>query len=229
MRTVALETSHTTGTIALLEDAQVVADVALDPDRRTAQTLISGLHQILDQYGWKPQQVDLVAVAAGPGSFTGLRIGVTAAKTLAYAVAAQILSIHTLRAIAAATPAEFQTVSAAIDAQRQRVFAARFVRGEQGWYETQPTVVLPIDVWLAGLTPDEAVTGPVLAECRARIPASTAVVDPDLWLPRAAWVGRLAVTDFAAGRREDLWQVVPHYYQKSAAEEKWDDRAREAN
>ena len=220
MRTIALETTHRTGTIALLDDQQVVADVSLDPNRRSAQTLLSSLRSTLNDHGWTPQQIDLVAVASGPGSFTGLRVGVTAAKTLAYAVNAALVGVNTLSAIAAAAPSEFKTVWSAIDAQRQRVFTARFARHGDQFTEIQPTVVLSIDDWLDRLEPCDAVCGSILDKLEPRIPGSVSVVDRSLWLPRAAWVGRLAVTAYAAGRREDIWQFVPQYYQKSAAEEK---------
>ncbi|NIL99240.1 MAG: tRNA (adenosine(37)-N6)-threonylcarbamoyltransferase complex dimerization subunit type 1 TsaB [Planctomycetales bacterium] len=224
MRTVALETTHTTGTIALLNDRQVVTDLSLPPDRRSAQTLLSSLRSALDQSGWTAQQIDLVAVACGPGSFTGLRVGVTAAKTLAYAVQAALVGVNTLRAMAAAAPPKFQTVWPAIDAQRQRVFTARFARRDDQLTEIQPTVVWSFDEWLAQLEPGDAVSGSILDRLEKRIPGAVSVVDRSLWLPRAAWVGRLAIGDFTAGHREDIWQFAPHYYQKSAAEEKLNPR-----
>jgi tRNA A37 threonylcarbamoyladenosine modification protein TsaB len=127
--------------------------------------------------------------------------------------------------MAAAAPSEFKTVWPAIDAQRQRVFTARFARRGDQLAEIQPTVVLSIDEWLNRLEPGDAVSGSILDKLEPRIPGSVSVVDRSLWLPRAAWVGRLAVTAYAGGRREDIWQFVPQYYHKSAAEEKRDETA----
>ena len=73
---------------------------------------------LLKQVGWRPDDVQLVAVSVGPGSFTGLRVGVTAAKVFAYAVGAEVLGVDTLEAIAAASPDDVAEVSAVIDAQR---------------------------------------------------------------------------------------------------------------
>ena len=63
----------------------MLAEQPLDPTRRSAQTLAPAIATLLDAVEWRPADVELVAVATGPGSFTGLRIGVTTAKAFAYA------------------------------------------------------------------------------------------------------------------------------------------------
>src|SRR5688572_20388398 len=92
------------GSVAALE-GELVAEMELDSARRTAQTLVPALDVLLRQVAWKPQDVDLIAVTQGPGSFTGLRIGVTTAKTFAYACGAAIVGVNTLAAIARQVPA----------------------------------------------------------------------------------------------------------------------------
>ena len=75
--------------------------LALDPARRSARTLAPGIRHLLADAGWTPRDVALVAVSIGPGSFTGLRLGVMTAKAFAYAVGAPVLGIGTLEVIAA--------------------------------------------------------------------------------------------------------------------------------
>ena len=90
MRVLALETSERIGSLATLQtngqQVEVVCEATLPADQRAAQSLLPAVRSILHDSGWEPKQLDLVCVTTGPGSFTGLRIGVTAAKTLAYAV-----------------------------------------------------------------------------------------------------------------------------------------------
>ena len=116
--------------------------------------------------GWRPQDVQLVAVTQGPGSFTGLRVGVTAAKTMAYAVGAEVFAVNTLKVIAEQSPAGVQRVCAVLDAQRQQLFAADFQRQADRLVEASGTRIEDIADWLAGLSADTAVSGPGLARLR---------------------------------------------------------------
>ena len=85
-----------------------------------------------------------------------------------------------------------------------------------------PAQLVAADAWLGGLTAGSVVTGPVLRKLSDRVPDHLTVLDPDYWPPKAAKVARLAARDYAAGRRDDVWSLVPCYSRRSAAEEKWD-------
>ncbi|HBO44409.1 MAG TPA: tRNA (adenosine(37)-N6)-threonylcarbamoyltransferase complex dimerization subunit type 1 TsaB, partial [Planctomycetaceae bacterium] len=89
MRVLAIETTERVGTVALSEGDRLVVQRSLDAGQRSAQSLAPAVVQTLADAGWKPEDVELVAVTVGPGSFTGLRVGVTTAKTFAYGVGAQ--------------------------------------------------------------------------------------------------------------------------------------------
>jgi hypothetical protein len=74
--------------------------------------------------------------------------------------------------------------------------------------------------WLASLSPGEAVSGLVLEKLKEQIPSGVTLIDRGCWAPKAFTVGRLAWQEYQAGRREDLFALVPQYYRPSAAEEK---------
>ena len=74
MRILAIETSGTTGSLAALAGEEIVASVSLDPALRSARALAPGIRDLLAQVGWRPADIELVAVTIGPGSFTGLRL-----------------------------------------------------------------------------------------------------------------------------------------------------------
>ena len=131
-RILALETSELTGSVAAAADGKVLAELQLDPQQRSAQSLAPAIQSLLEQVGWQPREIRLVAVTIGPGSFTGLRVGVATAKVFAYSVGAEVLGIGTLETIAAATPDEVEAVSVAVDAQRGDVIAQPFRRGAEG-------------------------------------------------------------------------------------------------
>lgn len=222
MRILALETSGRDATLAALEghaseDARPLAELAVVGPERTAQFLAPRTQELLRKVGWQPRDVELVAVAVGPGSFTGLRIGVTTAKTLAYAVGAQVIGVNTLATIAAQAPADAAPLWVVMDAQRQELFAAKFDAARNIIHAPE---VLTQPAWQNLLQPGDHVTGPGLRRLRIDLPDTVRTVPPNAWQPMADTVGKLAWQDYQSGRRDDLWQLVPLYYRQSAAEEK---------
>ncbi len=225
MKMLAIETSGRHGSVAILDgrpDAlRLVGETALAAGQRTAQALVPAIDDLLRAAGWLPASIGLVAVAVGPGSFTGLRIGVTTAKAFAYAVEAEVVAVDTLAVLGGQVPPRGGRLWAAIDAQRQELFVAEF-EGDAagGWRLVDRTSIVPQDAWLGRLAAGDLVTGPALGRLAGRLPAEVVAVPEDLWTPTAAAVGELAWQAYGDGRRDDLWKLVPIYYRPSAAEEK---------
>ena len=229
MRIVAIETSGRDATLAALEGeaggtARAVAEAAVVGPERTAQFLTPRLKELLAAVDWQVSAIQLVAVVVGPGSFTGLRIGVTAAKTLAYAIGADVIGVNALAVIADQAPVVAAPLWAVIDAQRQELFAAEFDAARRMVGEVQ---VLTQSEWLAELNAGDRVSGPVLQKLQANLPKEVKCIESSLWTPQAATVGQLAWREFQAGRRDDLWTLLPQYYRQSAAEEKANARSHE--
>ena len=223
VRLLALDTTEAISSIAAAIDDKLLLEIQLEPTKRSAQSLAPGLKTVLEKVGWRPAEVQLVAVTIGPGSFTGLRVGITTAKVFAYAVGAEILGVDTLEAIAAAAPPEVRALSAAVDAQRGEVVAQSFQRGADGWFEPAgPPELVAIEVWLSQLPPNSVVSGPALRKWPDGLPPHVTALDAKYWHPTAANVARLAFRHYMAGRRDDLWKLAPRYSRRSAAEEKWD-------
>jgi tRNA threonylcarbamoyladenosine biosynthesis protein TsaB len=221
VRIVAIETSGRAGSVALLDGDLVIRESSLSTDKRSARTLAPAIRDILQSAGWQAADVRLIAVAVGPGSFTSLRIGVTTAKTFAYAVQAEVVGVNTLEVIAAQAPTDVNRLSVILDAQRQQVFAGEFSRGADAlfdWYGS--TTVVENDMWIAGLRPSVAVSGPGLEKLATRLPLHVRAVASALWSPRASNVGQLGWRRYQSGQRDDLWHLVPQYFRRSAAEEK---------
>jgi tRNA threonylcarbamoyladenosine biosynthesis protein TsaB len=229
VRVLALETSGRLGSVAIAEargeEADVIAERRLPEGQRTARSLLPCIEALLDEHSWRPADVEMIAVTTGPGSFTGLRIGVVAAKTLAYATGAKLVGVHTLAAIAELV----QTDSVApgrrlwtvLEAQRQELFVACFDLARPIVEQADAaTEILGVDAWLARLQQGDAVAGPPLVKLSERLPPEVAAVDARLWSPSAAAAGRLGAALFERGATIDPLALVPNYYRKSAAEEK---------
>ncbi|MGC4004330.1 MAG: tRNA (adenosine(37)-N6)-threonylcarbamoyltransferase complex dimerization subunit type 1 TsaB [Pirellulales bacterium] len=224
MLILALETSQTAGGVALLNDGELVVEHPLATEARSARTLAPAMTTVLNAAGVTAQQLGLIAVTRGPGSFTGLRIGVTAAKTAAWSLGIPLVAVETTNVLAAQVVAtcdrSANAVRVAIDAFRKEVFAAEFHLDEMGKPQrVGETRLQSVDDWIAGCGPDTIVTGPIVTRLLERLPAGAIVVPPAEREPRAATVGRLAYREFLTGRRDDPFQLTPLYLRPSYAEE----------
>jgi tRNA threonylcarbamoyladenosine biosynthesis protein TsaB len=252
MRTLAIETVETTGSVAALENECVLAERRLDSAQRSAQSLAPGIEALLRDVAWRPTDVQLVSVASGPGSFTGLRIGVTTAKTFAYSIGCSVIGVHTLVAIASQAPADISQLWAVLDARRGELFVAQFVRrvsgelasptlskgdgqGERvvpefphpnplpnGEGITSGTRIVLRQQWLEELAPGDVVTGPGLASIFDQLPREVVALDRAVWAPTAATIGLVGWRMFVAGQRADVFGLVPEYFRRTAAEDEWD-------
>jgi tRNA threonylcarbamoyladenosine biosynthesis protein TsaB len=225
MKIIAIETSGRQGSVAALVgesgEARLIRQTQLADNQRSARALAPALKNLLEDIGWTPPSIGLVAVAVGPGSFTGLRIGVTTAKTLAYATGASVMGVNTLAALAAQAPSGPGRLWAILDAQRQELFVAEFGVEHPAIEVTDcHTSILSQEAWLAGLRAGDRVIGPALRRLAPRLPTGIKAAAEDLWEPMAAAVGQVAWRSFEAGRRYDLWKLAPQYYRPSYAEEK---------
>jgi tRNA threonylcarbamoyladenosine biosynthesis protein TsaB len=129
MRVLALDTTTREGSVALVEDGRVIAEHTGDPSRSHAERLPGDLTRALAAGGWTSSSVDLFAVVAGPGSFTGLRIGIATVQGLAFVHGRQVVGVSTLEALAHAACATLEPdtiVGAWADAHRHEVFSALY-------------------------------------------------------------------------------------------------------
>jgi len=225
MRIIAIETSGRYGSVAALVGeiggAPLIHQTVLSGEQRTAQSLAPILKSLLSDIGWAPQSIELVAVADGPGSFTGLRIGVTTAKTFAYAVGAGIVGVNTLDVLATQARVSSEPLWTIMEAQRQELFVAKFSASPEGKLFTEcPTAIVATDEWLARLGQGDRVIGPALQRLASRLSAGVIAEPDNVWQPMATAVGQVAWQAYQSGRRDDVWKMVPNYYRASAAEEK---------
>lgn len=231
MKILAIETTDQAGSVALLDGLQLVAERRLPSNPRSAQSLAPAVKNLLELHGWRPADVRLVGVALGPGSFTGLRVGVTTAKTFAFAVKCELVGVPTLDVIAAQSQRNDSSVDerselvAVLDAGRQQIFVARYRLLGDGRVECVESIMLVDDaVWLAALAHPSSIgrrySGPGLRKFAGRLPAGIDLAPTEVWAPQAATVGRLAFERYQAGERDDPFGLAPLYCRASAAEEK---------
>lgn len=126
MKTLAIDASTMTGSVALLDDDQVVGEYMLSLKRTHSERLLPALDEMLHRAGTSVRDIDLLAVSAGPGSYTGLRIGIGTVKGLAFALDRPAIGVSTLEALAAGTAFWPGLIVPMLDARHRNVFAAGF-------------------------------------------------------------------------------------------------------
>ena len=227
MRILGLETSSLYGSIAAADDSELLLSQPLTRERRTAQSLAPAVAQLLRELKWKASDLDVVAVTAGPGSFTGLRIGVTTAKTLAFAAEARLIGVDTLAALAEAANHEVavgEAILPLIDAHRNQLFTARYRKQADGSLLAEtPVEIIEIDQWLAGEVPAAVLTGPLLRKIGSEVQEawpSAKRCPESLWTPSATAVVLIAQRKAVTGEFDDAFKLLPQYYRPSYAEEK---------
>ena len=185
---------------------------------RHAQTLPAEVADALLACQLKPNDIRAVAVSIGPGSFTGLRVGLTFAKTFAWLNDAKLVAVDTLRAIAQQVPHETEFVTAIVDAQRSEFFAATY-----RWNSEISLRCAIDDVRLAtidDLPREYPVVGPPCSKLVVAAPDRFQVLDESLWQPHAVCVGRIGLHMIARQEFSDPDTLEPIYIRVSYAEEK---------
>jgi tRNA threonylcarbamoyladenosine biosynthesis protein TsaB len=218
----ALETSTTAAAVALLDRSGAVRAAPLDPSRRHGRGLLPAIRDLLAEAGLTARDLDAVAVGLGPGSFTGLRVGVMAAKALAYATGCRLIGLDSLAVFARGAPPGARRVAVAGDAQRGDVFVADFERAAAGGelVRTGETRLEPGAAWAAALAPGTAVVGPGLGRMGLAFPEGVLVGGPEAEVPDPLALLDVARLAAAAGRADDPYALEPFYIRRSAAEEK---------
>jgi tRNA threonylcarbamoyladenosine biosynthesis protein TsaB len=219
----ALDTSTPRAAVAVATAAGAVYAATTDPDQRHGRNLVPTVRDRLRAAGLAPRDLDLIAVGRGPGSYTGLRIGLTAAKTLAYAAGKPLVGHDSLEVIARNAPEGARRVAIIADAQRGDVYAADFARAEPGGplVRTAPTRIEPLARWLDRLAGGTVVLGPGLDRLRPPLPPSVRRVEPSADWPDGRRLIDLTREAWRAGRRDDPWFLEPLYLRRSAAEDQW--------
>jgi len=224
-RILIIETSGQPGVVALAAGEKLLGEQRLNEARRHARDLAPMVSALLAKQGWRALDLEGVFVSRGPGSYTGLRVGVMSAKTLAYATGARLLALDTFAAIARQAPSNANMVDVVADAQQDKLYVQRFRRqSANAWEATAALAITPFADWLATLTPDVAVMGPGLTENETRLPPTVMVAPREDWQPRAASLLALGMECWRRGDRDDPFAVEPLYLRPSSAEEKWSQR-----
>jgi tRNA threonylcarbamoyladenosine biosynthesis protein TsaB len=215
-----LELSGRAGRVGLACNGAIVRSVELDDARRHARDLTATIARILQEASLKPMDLKGAMVGRGPGSYTGLRVGLMTAKALAYSTGCQLIAVDSFAAIALQTPPEAEKLWVIADALQKQIYVQRFARNASGsWFAADELRIDRAEDWLSRTAPGTWVSGPGVKLYEEHIPLN---------YPRVAEANREARIEsvYAVGMeisplsREELFALEPLYLRGSSAEEK---------
>jgi tRNA threonylcarbamoyladenosine biosynthesis protein TsaB len=198
VRILSLDTTSDLGSIAITADDRVIEEVILEAGDGFAHVLFGAIEDLLARNGLRLSDIDGFASAAGPGTFTGVRVGLAAVKGLAEAMSRKVAAVSNLKAMAAFGTGELRAPW--LDARRGDIYGAVYNADLE---LIQDEVVMKHDAWLAALPPQvELLSAP---------------------RPLAGVIGKIAALEYAAGKALDPAAADANYVRRSDAEMMWKD------
>ncbi|MDO5036751.1 MAG: tRNA (adenosine(37)-N6)-threonylcarbamoyltransferase complex dimerization subunit type 1 TsaB [Tissierellia bacterium] len=221
MKTLAFDTSTLATGVALVEDDRLLAEFILQGQLGHSEALIEMTEDIFKKLDLDLKEVDLISVGTGPGSFTGLRIAVTAAKILAQALSRPLIGLSSLAALAENLPLE-GTLVPLLDARRNRVYRGVFKRGKEGLIRLEKDDALPLEDLVASLEdgPQLIFTGDGLGTykdpLKEAFPQALFIEGANRGI-RPSSLAFLGARLYKEGHRTNLYDLAPNYVRESQA------------
>lgn len=231
MIVLALDSSSIVATVALMEDHKLLGEYSTHHKKTHSQKLMPMIAELLESCELKMEDVDLVAVAEGPGSFTGLRIGVATAKGLAHAMNIPVVGISTLDALAFNLPFCHGLICPILDARRAQVYTGVYKWDGEELYAVEAPEAVALETLMEKLVlrPEKIIfLGDGVEQNKDVLVQSLgdrAVFAPNtVNMPRASSVAQLALQKAQAGELQNYFELTPEYLRKSEAERQYEEK-----
>ena len=221
-RLLTVQTATPGGGIALTEGDRLVGEISLNILKTPATWLLDALDTLLTSTGWSLENLDGFGVVAGPGAFTGLRVGMATVKGLAMAVDRPVATVSSLECLALQVPFAAMPVCTMLDARKQEVYAALFAPRGAEVRILEDEVVMSPEAFLEKCQGETVFVGGGATVYRTLI---TRILGPRAHFlcglfdqPRAGLAAQLVLREWHAGRMRPAEQVRPRYIRPSEAE-----------
>lgn len=230
MKILALDTSTMMATCAVLDENKLLGEYSLNQEETHSEKLVPMIKELLDSLNLNISDIDLYTVALGPGSFTGLRIGVATVKGFAHLFKKPVVGVSTLEALAYNLPYH-KVVVPMIDARRDRVYTGIYT-----WVDGKIKTIMEPDVYdihylLDQLNEkyDEVIVngdGSLLHKDKIREKLNSKVKFATIGqnFCRAISIGELGLMKYQEGHEDDCFTLVPEYLKESQAQRELRER-----
>ena len=220
-----LETSGSSGVVALGFGTTIVAHRVLEIAKRHVSDMAPAIAEMLKECGWEAKNLDAIATGIGPGSYTGLRIGLMSARTLAMMTGARLLGISTFEILAQhCLEVGHAKIEIIADAQQDKIYAQRFENNNSQLVSESELKIVIASEWIANRDISFAIAGPGVTKVQPLIPAKEGmVVEQSGNINKESFLA-LALKKLFSHHSDDPLSLQPLYLRRSSAEEQWDKR-----
>ena len=228
MKVLGIDTSSDVASVALVDDDKLIAEYTLNFKKTHSERLMPMMEEMLRSCDCQIGDVDAFAVAIGPGSFTGLRIGIATAKGLAHACDKPVVPVGTLAGMAYNLPMCEHLIVPIMDARRGQVYTATYIWDEEGFREIEEPRAVSLDECLedCGNFIDVVFVGdgvPVHKETIiAKLGEKAHFAPAGNNLQRGASIASLGLANLAEGKK--CHEITPVYLRKSQAEREYEEK-----
>jgi tRNA threonylcarbamoyladenosine biosynthesis protein TsaB len=218
-----LETSASRGGVALLRDDETLAEQSFEKGLVHGREVAPAMKQVIDRAGITLQELDLVCVDIGPGSYTGVRVGVATAKALAWALGKKLAAVISLDALAQAAAGLGETIVPVLDARREQLYSATYTSKSGMVTRTDGPGISDLDGFINGVPRPAVLLGDALARFPEHFPVKDGIAyaNEDFWTPRAGIIAELGRRAALQGELADPVMLEPLYLRPSEAEQKF--------
>lgn len=227
MLTLAIDTATKVCTAALCRERELLAEYTINMGMTHSEGLLPQLEQLLARTGTAKKDIGLLAVSMGPGSFTGLRIGLATAEAMAYSWQCCLHGVDTLKALAYNVPLEGLVLSPVLDAQKGNFYQALYQWRDGALQELEPVQVVNAEKALERIAL-QGKTALLLGECsrlvQKGLPEGVQAAPQALRMPRASSVALAALDEFDPEADRKIFGLEPYYIRRSEAEELWEKK-----
>ena len=230
MSILAIDTATQVSSVAVLKEGRLLAELTMQGKLTHSETLLPHIEQVLKMAAVAKEELTGIAVSNGPGSFTGLRIGLAAAKAMSYVLGIPLVGVSTLQALAYQLPAPGIRVMCLLDAQKGNAYVESY-RWENNSLQVVDSVqvakITDIVAACANMSEQVILLGDAVQKKVAgklELPANVSVAPPHIVMPRAACVAMLGQAKLMAGETDNVMDLEPVYIRRSEAEVLWEKR-----
>ena len=230
MSILAIDTATQVSSVAVLKEGRLLAELTMQGKLTHSETLLPHIEQVLKMAAVAKEELTGIAVSNGPGSFTGLRIGLAAAKAMSYVLGIPLVGVSTLQGLAYQLPAPGVRVMCLLDAQKGNAYVESY-RWENNSLQVVDSVqvakITDIVAACANMNEQVILLGDAVQKKVAgklELPANVSVAPPHIVMPRAACVAMLGQAKLMAGETDNVMDLEPVYIRRSEAEVLWEKR-----
>ncbi|MDQ0160619.1 tRNA (adenosine(37)-N6)-threonylcarbamoyltransferase complex dimerization subunit type 1 TsaB [Alkalibacillus salilacus] len=224
MNVLAIDTSNQPMSVAVLKEGILAAELTINMKRNHSIQVMPAVDYVMNQADLKPKDLQLIAIAEGPGSYTGLRIGMSSAKSLAWSLDIPIVALSSLKVLAAQVTDQHKLIAPFFDARRGNVYAGLYERTNTGIETIQFDRNVEMTDWLKTLKEmnrDVIITSSTshqfTDEIYDTLGKNVRLIDSVLQYPKASMLAYLAMSEEPIS----VHALAPQYHRMVEAESKW--------